>query len=38
MAEYNSPNIYPNLNDHKFRLNKKSQVRGYFIGEIKERN
>ena len=37
MAEYNSPNIYPNLNDQQFRLNKTSEVRDYFIGEIKER-
>ena len=36
-AEYNSPNTYPNLNDQQFRLNKISEVRDYFIGEIKER-
>ena len=29
--------IYPNLNDQQFRLNKISEVRDYFIGEIKER-
>ena len=37
MAEYNSPNIYPSLNNQKFRLNKTSEVRDYFIGEIKKR-
>ena len=37
MAEYNSPNIYPNWNDQQFRLNKISEVRDYFIGEINER-
>ena len=37
MAEYNSPDIYPSLNDQQFRLNKISEVRDYFIGEIKER-
>ena len=37
MAEYNTPNIYLNLNDQQFRLNKISEVRDYFIGEIKER-
>ena len=37
MTEYNSPNIYPNLNDQQFRLNKISEVRDYFIGEIKNR-
>ena len=36
-TEYNSPNIYPNLNDQQFRLNKISEVRDYFIGEINER-
>ena len=36
-TEYNSPNIYPNLSDQQFRLNKISEVRNYFIGEIKER-
>ena len=36
-TEYNSPNIYPNSNDQQFRLNKISEVRDYFIGEIKER-
>ena len=36
MAEYNSPNIYPNLNDQQqFRLNKMSEVRDYFVAEIK---
>ena len=40
MAEYNSintPNIYPNLNDQQFRLNKISEVIDYFIAEIRER-
>ena len=37
MAEYNSYNIYSNLNDQQFRLNKISEVRDYVIGNIKER-
>ena len=41
MAESNSikvHNIYPNLNDQQqFRLNKVSEVRDYFIVEIRER-
>ena len=38
MVEYNSPNIYPNLNGQQlFRLNKINEVRDYFIGEIRER-
>ena len=38
MAEYNSPNMYLNLNDQQqFKLNKISEVGDYFIGEIKER-
>ena len=37
MAEYNSPNIYLNLNHQRFILNKVSEVRDYFIGEIRER-
>ena len=37
MVEYNSPNIYANLNNQQFRLNKMSEVRGYFVSEIKER-
>ena len=44
MADYNSiecnshemANIYPNLNDQQFRLNKINVVRGYFIAEFKE--
>ena len=42
-TEYNSPNIYPNLNaiplndQQQFRLNKISEIRDYFIGEIKKR-
>ena len=39
MAEWNSievHNIYPNLNDQQqFRLNKVSEVRDYFIVEIR---
>ena len=32
------PNIYSNLNDQQqFRLNKISEVRDYFIAEIRER-
>ena len=38
MAECNSYNIYPDLNDQQqFRLNKISEVRDYFIGEIREK-
>ena len=38
MAEYNSSNIYPDLNDQQqFRLNIISEVRDYFIGKIRER-
>ena len=37
MVEYNTPNIYPNLNNQQFRLNKISEVRDYLIGEIKVR-
>ena len=37
MAEYNTLSIYPNLNDQQFRLNKISEVRDYFIAEIRER-
>ena len=34
MTEYNSPNIYPDLNDQQqFRLNKICEARDYFIGE-----
>ena len=37
MAEYNLPNIYPNLNNQQqFRLNKISEVKDYVIGEIRE--
>ena len=37
MTECNSPNIYSNLNDQQqFRLNKISEVRDYFIVEIRE--
>ena len=36
-TKYNSPNIYPSSNDQQFRLNKISEVRDYFIDEIKER-
>ena len=38
MAEYNSPNIYPDLSDQQqFRLNKIREVRDYFIAEIREK-
>ena len=38
MAEYNSFNMYPDLNDQQqFTLNKIREVRDYFIGEIRER-
>ena len=37
MVVFNSPNIYPNLNDQQVRLNKICEVRDYFVGEIKER-
>ena len=39
-TEYNSHetvNMYSSLNDQQFRLNKISEVRDYFIGEMKER-
>ena len=35
MAE--THNIYPNLNDQQFRLNKINKIKGYFASEIKER-
>ena len=35
-TEYDSPNIYSNLNEQQFRLNKISKARDYFISEIKE--
>ena len=36
MVEYDSPNAYLNLNNQQqFRLNKISEVRDYFIGEIR---
>ena len=38
MVECNSPHIYPDFNDQQqFRLNKISEVRDYFIAEIRER-
>ena len=38
MTEYNSTNIYRNLNDQQqYKLNKLSEVRHYFIREIEER-
>ena len=42
MAECNSHNLYPNFsanapNEHTFRLNKITEVKDYFIAEIKER-
>ena len=36
-TEYNSLTISPNVNAQQFRLNKTSEVRDYFTGEIKER-
>ena len=36
-TKYNSPNIYASLNNQQFRLSKISEVRDYFIGEIKEK-
>ena len=37
MTEYNSANIYPNINDQQqFRLKKISEVREYVISEINE--
>ena len=35
MAETHS--IYPDLNDQQFRLNKISEIKDYFVAEIKER-
>ena len=32
-----APNIYSNLNDQQFRSNKISEVRDYFVAEIKKR-
>ena len=37
MAEYDLPNIYPNLNDQQSRLNKLSKCQDYFISEIRKR-
>ena len=42
MAECNSYKIYPNLsttpsNDQQFRLNKITEIKDYFIAEIKVR-
>ena len=37
MTEYNSPNIYPDLKNQQFRLNKLRKVTDYFIGEFKGR-
>ena len=37
MDEHNSPNIYASINNQQFRLNKISEVRDYFIEEIRER-
>ena len=37
MTEYNSPNIYPDLKNQQFRLNKLREVTDYFIGEFKGR-
>ena len=40
MAKNNSieaPNVYPNLNNQQFILNKINEIKEYFIAEIKER-
>ena len=42
MAEINNTSMYPNLSpnlsdDQQFRLNKISEIRNYFVAEIKER-
>ena len=40
MAKCNSHethNIYPNLNEQQFRLNKINEIKDYFITKIKER-
>ena len=38
MVECNSSNIYSNLNgQQRFKLNKITEVRDYFISEIRER-
>ena len=40
MAEcrsHETHNIYPNLNDQQFRLNKINEIKEYFVAEIKER-
>ena len=40
MVECNShetPNIYPNLNEQQFRLNKINEIKDYFVVEVKER-
>ena len=34
---HESLNIYPNLNDQQFRLNKINEIKDYFVAEIKER-
>ena len=36
MAEYNSPDIYPNLNDQQFRLNKISEVETISLVRLKK--
>ena len=40
MAEhdfYETPKMYPNLNEQQFRLNKINEIKDYFVAEIKER-
>ena len=40
MVEFNShetPNTYPNLNEHQYRLNKINEIKDYFVVEVKER-
>ena len=31
-----TPNIYPNLNDQQFRINKINESKDYFLAEIRE--
>ena len=38
MDDFNkTPNIYPNLNDQQFRLNKINEIKDQFLAEIRER-
>ena len=38
MAEYNTPSIYPNLNDQQFRLNKISELETTSLVRLKKEN